>query len=172
MGGRAPETAKYKCDHCGELIAERHKITMLANGEWVPAKPEKVNYDVIGFHINSLYSPYGWHSWEQIARDFIAAKENPSKLKVFVNTTLGQTWAEKGEAPPFKNLYNRREHYKTNHVPADVCFLTAGVDVQRDRLELEVVGWCADKRSYSIDYRVIEGDTAGTAVGRFGRHRE
>lgn len=62
----------------------------------------------------------------------------------------------KGEAPPFKNLYNRREHYKTNHVPADVCFLTAGVDVQRDRLELEVVGWCADKRSYSIDYRVIE----------------
>ena len=95
--------------------------------------------------------PYGWHSWEQIARDLIAAKENPSKLKVFVNTTLGQTWAEKGEAPPFKNLYNRREHYKTNHVPADVCFLTAGVDVQRDRLELEVVGWCADKRSYSID---------------------
>ena len=57
-----PETANYKCDHCGELIAERHKITMLANGEWVPAKPEKVNYDVIGFHINSLYSPYGWHS--------------------------------------------------------------------------------------------------------------
>lgn len=45
-----------------------------------------------------------------------------------------------------------------------MCFLTAGVDVQRDRLELEIVGWCADKRSYSIDYRVIEGDTAGTAV--------
>lgn len=159
-----PQTAKYKCNHCGELIAERHKITMLANGQWVPAKPENVNHDVIGFHLNSLYSPYGWHSWEQIARDFIAAKENPSKLKVFVNTTLGQTWAEKGEAPPYKNLYNRREQYKTNHVPADVCFLTAGVDVQRDRLELEIVGWCADKRSYSIDYRVIEGDTAGTAV--------
>lgn len=55
-----------------------------------------------------------------------------------MNTTLGQTWAEKGEAPPYKNLYNRREQYKTNHVPADVCFLTAGVDVQRDRLELEI----------------------------------
>lgn len=164
MGGGQAPNSKYKCNHCGELIAERHKITMLANGQWVPAKPENVNHDVIGFHLNSLYSPYGWHSWEQIARDFIAAKENPSKLKVFVNTTLGQTWAEKGEAPPYKNLYNRREQYKTNHVPADVCFLTAGVDVQRDRLELEIVGWCADKRSYSIDYRVIEGDTAGTAV--------
>ena len=159
-----PETAKYKCEHCGELIAERYKTTMLANGQWVPAKPEKVSWDIIGFHLNSLYSPYGWHSWAQIARDFIAAKEDPSKLKVFVNTTLGETWAEKGEAPPYKNLYNRREKYKTNQVPADVCFLTAGVDVQRDRLELEIVGWCADKRSYSIDFRVIEGDTAGAAV--------
>lgn len=97
-------------------------------------------------------------------RDFLAARDNQSKLKVFVNTTLGQTWAERGEAPPFKNLYNRRETYRTNTVPDDVCFLTAGVDVQRDRLELEIVGWCADKRSYSIDYRVLEGDTAGTKV--------
>lgn len=159
-----PETVKYKCEHCGELIAERHKVEMFANGQWVPSKPENSNPDVIGFHINSLYSPYGWHSWEQIVRDFIAAKDNQSKLKVFVNTTLGETWAEKGEAPPYKNLYNRRENYKTNTVPADVCFLTAGVDVQRDRLELEIVGWCADKRSYSIDFRVIEGDTAGTKV--------
>lgn len=159
-----PDTVKYKCAHCGELIAERHKVEMLANGQWVPSKPERVNPDVIGFHLNSLYSPYGWHSWKQIIRDFLAAKENQSKLKVFVNTTLGETWAERGEAPPYKNLYNRREQYKVNEVPADVCFLTAGVDVQRDRLELEIVGWCADKRSYSIDYRALEGDTAATKV--------
>lgn len=159
-----PDTVKYKCVHCGELIAERHKVEMLANGQWVPSKPERVNPDVIGFHLNSLYSPYGWHSWKQIVRDFLAAKDNQSKLKVFINTTLGETWAERGEAPPYKNLYNRREQYKINEVPADVCFLTAGVDVQRDRLELEIVGWCADKRSYSIDYRILDGDTAGTKV--------
>ena len=159
-----PESVRYRCEHCGELIAERYKGEMLAAGEWLPERPEKVSSDVIGFHLNSLYSPYGWHSWEQIVRDFLAARYNQSKLKVFVNTTLGQTWAERGEAPPFKNLYNRRETYRTNTVPDDVCFLTAGVDVQRDRLELEIVGWCADKRSYSIDYRVLEGDTAGTKV--------
>ena len=159
-----PDTVKYKCAHCGELIAERYKVEMLANGQWVPSKPERVTPDVIGFHLNSLYSPYGWHSWKQIIRDFLAAKENQSKLKVFVNTTLGETWAERGEAPPYKNLYNRREQYKVNEVPTDVCFLTAGVDVQRDRLELEIVGWCADKRSYSIDYRALEGDTAGAKV--------
>lgn len=159
-----PDTVKYKCVHCGELIAERHKVEMLANGQWVPDKPERVNPDIIGFHLNSLYSPYGWHSWKQIVRDFLAAKDNQSKLKVFINTTLGETWAERGEAPPYKNLYNRREQYKINEVPADVCFLTAGVDVQRDRLELEIVGWCADKRSYSVDYRILDGDTAGTKV--------
>lgn len=159
-----PDTVKYKCAHCGELITERHKVEMLASGQWIPSHPEKANHEVIGFHINSLYSPYGWHSWKQIVFDFIAAKDTPSKLKVFVNTTLGETWAERGEAPPYKNLYNKREQYKINTIPADVCFITAGVDVQRDRLELEIVGWCADKRSYSIDYRALEGDTAGTKV--------
>ena len=152
-----PETARYECVHCGARIEERHKVEMFAHGEWVASKPEKSNPDTIGFHLNSLYSPFGWQSWGEIAADFVKAKDNQSRLKVFVNTTLGETWAERGEAPPYKNLYNRRESYRTNSVPDDVCFITAGVDVQRDRLELEIVGWCADKRSYSIDYRVIDG---------------
>jgi phage terminase large subunit GpA-like protein len=159
-----PEAAKYCCAHCGALIEERHKVVMLAGGRWVPEAPERASYSTIGFHINSLYSPYGWQSWGEIADEFVKAKHDHNRLKTFVNTTLGETWAEKGEAPPYRNLYNRREGYPTNEVPEDVCFLTAGVDVQRDRLELEVVGWCADKRSYSIDYRVLEGDTAATGV--------
>lgn len=159
-----PETAKYQCVHCGELIEERHKVAMFENGVWVASVPERSNFDTIGFHLNSLYSPFGWQSWAEIATDFVAAQSNQTKLKVFVNTTLGEVWAEKGEAPPYKNLYNRRESYHTNEVPNDVCFLTAGVDVQKDRVEFEVVGWCSDKRSYSIDYRVLEGDTARIEV--------
>lgn len=159
-----PETAKYYCIHCGDPIEERYKIKIFEHGEWVPEVPERANSETIGFHLNSLYSPLGWHSWKQIAADFEAAKDNENKLKVFVNTTLGETWAERGEAPPWKNLYNRRECYLVNSIPDGVCFLTSGVDVQRDRLELEIVGWCADKQSYSIDYRVLEGDTADDAV--------
>jgi phage terminase large subunit GpA-like protein len=159
-----PETAKYCCIHCGELIEERYKGEMLKNGVWIPEVPERSNYETIGFHLNSLYSPYGWQYWREIADDFIKSKNDQSKLKTFINTTLGETWAERGESPPYKNLYNRRESYRLNEIPKDVCFLTAGVDVQRDRIELEIVGWCADKRSYSIDYRVLEGDTAGTSV--------
>ena len=159
-----PDSALYYCIHCGAGIEERHKPEMFAQGEWRPMQPELSSTEIIGFHLNSLYSPYGWQSWSEIASDFIKAKKNPAKLKVFVNTTLGETWEEKGEAPPYKNLFNRRESYPLNQIPDDVCFLTCGVDVQRDRLELEIVGWCPDKRSYSIDYRVLEGDTAGTKV--------
>lgn len=159
-----PETARYICVHCSASIEERQKVEMFAHGEWVPEHAERANNESIGFHLNGLYSPFGWLSWAEIADQFVKAKNNPSKLKVFVNTVLGESWAEKGEAPPFKNLYNRREDYKLNEAPADVCFITAGVDVQRDRLELEIVGWCADKRSYSINYRVLEGDTAAMGV--------
>ena len=159
-----PETAQYACVHCGALIEERYKIQMFADGEWIPEAPEKANSEVIGFHISSLYSPYGWQSWSDIARQFIESKNSQGKLKVFINTVLGETWAERGDAPEYKNIYNRREEYRLNELHADICFLTAGVDVQKDRVEFEIVGWCRDKRSYSIDYRVIEGDTADVPV--------
>ena len=45
-------------------------------------------------------------------------------------------------------------------MPAGGLFLTAGADVQRDRIEVEVVAWGRGKASWSVDYRVIEGDTA------------
>ena len=42
--------------------------------------------------------------------------------------------------------------------------MTAGADVQKDRIEVEVVAWGRGKESWSIDYRVFEGDTSRVAV--------
>ncbi|MDR2805834.1 MAG: phage terminase large subunit family protein [Dysgonamonadaceae bacterium] len=160
-----PETVRYYCIHCGTGIEEIHKEEMLTQGEWRPEKPELSNPDVIGFHINALYSPVGLgSSWKELAGLFLKVQKNQDKLRTFINTKLGETWVEQGEAPPYKNLYNRRENYSLNVIPDDVCFLTCGVDTQDNRLELEIVGWCADKRSYSIDYRVFEGDPAKAEV--------
>ena len=155
-----PETTRYQCQHCGELIEERHKTAMLAAGKWIPAKPEQANADRIGFHISSLYSPFGWYSWAEAVADYMEALKKPEKMVTFTNTVLGETWAEESEAPAWENLYNRRENYAPNSVPDAVCFLTAGVDVQKDRIELEIVGWGKDKQSYSVDYRTLEGATA------------
>lgn len=159
-----PETVQYFCEECGCGIEERHKTWMLNRGQMIATNPEARNPLKVGFHVSSLYSPFGWYSWEQAARDWEDAEGDVTKQKTFVNTVLGLTWKEEGEAPPWENLYNRRELYVQNKPCKEVMFITVGVDVQKDRIELEVVGWCKKKRTYSIDFRVILGDTAKEEV--------
>jgi phage terminase large subunit GpA-like protein len=159
-----PETVLYFCEHCGTGIEEHHKVFMLENGEWRATQPDNSAPHIAGYHINSLYAPYGWYRWHEIARDWEKAQGDTPKLKAFTNTVLGETWKQTGEAPPWENLYNRREAYPINRPQRDVAFLTAGVDIQRDRIEIEIVGWCKGKKSYSVDYRVLVGDTSKTEV--------
>lgn len=157
---------KYRCVHCDELISEVYKTDMLAKGEWVPENKTKISKRRIGFHINSLYAPSAFFKWFEIVESFQTAKKDPNKMKVFVNTILGETWAESSEAPKWETVYNRREQYAQNFVSSDVCFLTSGVDIQKDRIELEIVGWGVDKQSWSIDYRVLLGNTNEADVWR------
>jgi phage terminase large subunit GpA-like protein len=154
----------YFCEGCGCGIEERFKPRMLEAGEWIVTAPDNRNNYRKGYHINSLYSPLGWLGWSDIAEQWEDAQNDVNKMRVFVNTILGEAYREKGEAPAWENLFNRREQYKINSVPVEVGFITAGVDVQKDRLELELVGWCRNKRSYSIDFRVLVGDTSAQAV--------
>lgn len=156
-----PDTVKYKCNTCPEFIEERYKQYMLERGEWRATQPEKTRVKYTSYHISSLYSPYGWFSWKEIAEQWEDAnKDNDvNLLKVFLNTVLGETWKEKGDVPPWENLYNRREDYNLNKPPKEVVFITAGVDIQKDRIEVELVGWCRGKRTVSLDYRVLIGDT-------------
>lgn len=159
-----PETARYECEHCHDMIEERYKPAMLEAGHWMAHAPENANPRAAGYHINSLYSPYGWYSWADAVREYEDAQKDINKLKAFTNTVLGLTWEEKGEAPEWEMLFNRRETYPMNKPPQEVVLLTAGVDVQKDRLEVEVVGWGKGRRSWSIDYRVLVGDTSDRAV--------
>jgi phage terminase large subunit GpA-like protein len=157
-----PQLAVYVCEHCGEEIEDHQKHWMLARGEWRPAAPGPGK--AAGFHLSSLYSPVGWFSWGDAAEMFAEAQKNPALLQVFVNTVLGQTWKLRGEAPEWQRLYDRREDYQIGTVPKGGLFLTAGVDIQKDRIELEVVAWGRGKESWSVDYQVLEGRTAEAAV--------
>lgn len=155
------DNVTYECEHCSGQIQERFKTKMLAAGQWIATAPENANYYKVGYHISSMYSPYGWYSWANAVQDYEKCKTDIPKLKTFVNTVLGETWKEEGEAPGWEIVYNKREAYAPNTVHRDVAFLTAGVDVQKDRIELEIVGWAKGKQSYSIDYRVLLGSTSG-----------
>ena len=67
---------------------------------------------------------------------FEEAQKNPSLLQVFINTVLGETWAQQVEAPDWQRLYDRREIYALGRVPTGGLFLTAGADVQKDRIKV------------------------------------
>lgn len=160
-----PEKSHMVCTSCGACIEEHHKTDMLLNGEWRPTAPKNATKKRRGYHLSSLYSPVGWYSWADAAKQWIAAQGNPEKLKAFVNTVLGETWEDEGgQRINDHALMERSEDYDIDPLPSDVVLLTAGIDVQLDRIEMEVVGWGRGEESWSIDYMVIRGDTQTTLI--------
>lgn len=149
------------CEANGCVIEERHKPRMLAAGEWRSTK-EHHDPTVRGYHLSALYSPLGWFSWGQARDELLKAKrdKDQAKLKTWVNTVLGETWKDASEAPDWEVLYGRREAYERNTVPAGALVLTAAVDVQKDRLEVVVMGWGPRLENWTIDRRVYPGDPA------------
>ncbi len=150
-----PSTAAYCCEHCGTLIDESQKSEMVDAGEWKAQAPFNGK---AGFWINELYSP--WTTWSDMVvawNEVLRHPENIELLRVFVNTRLAETFEERGEAPEWTRLHNRREKYTKGIVPPGGLVITAGVDVQADRLECEVVAWGRSLESWSIDYHVVPG---------------
>lgn len=146
-----PKNPDYTCLHCGSCWTDTNRHRAIAKGEWVATQPFQ---GIAGFHLSALYSP--WVVLADAVEEFLAAKKDPMRLKTFVNTFLGETWEDQGEGVDDVEIAKRREDYE--EIPEQVALLTAGVDVQDDRLEVEVVGWGAGEESWSIDYKVLHGD--------------
>jgi phage terminase large subunit GpA-like protein len=152
-----PTTVAMECEGCNELVTEAHKTEMLDRGEWRPtSEPESGAHQ--GYHLSALYSPVGFYSWESAVSEFLEAKKNPDKLRTFVNTVLGETWEQRGEAPEYERLMQRRETYQPGKVPEGALVLTAGVDVQKDRIEALVLGWGPGLECWVIEHEVFAGD--------------
>jgi phage terminase large subunit GpA-like protein len=151
-----PEEAYFECRGKGCKIEHKDKRWMVERGEWIAENPAGSHRS---YHLWSAISYSPNTTWAHIAAEFLAAKNDPLKLRTFVNTMLGETWQERGEAPEWERLHARREKYAIGSVPEGVIVITAGVDVQQDRFVYEVVGWGENKESWSIDAGVIEGET-------------
>lgn len=171
-----PAKAFFVCQASGCVIEHHQKQRMVEAGEWWPVDwnedakrwdlrpfPENPTKIHASFHIWAAYSYSPNATWADIADAFLKAKGDPQKLRAFVNTWLGETWKEKGEAPDWQRLYHRREDYPIGSVPSGSLLLTCGVDVQKDRFVYEVVSWGAGKESWSVDAGVIPADTSKEA---------
>ena len=157
--------AHMVCPDCGGVIEERHKTDLLNGGEWIATAPENEAPEHRGYHISALYSPIGWKSWAKVAKQWIEAQGFPKKLQAFVNNVLAETWEEAFSAKLDANsLANRAEAYDLFTAPAGVLVVTAGVDVQVNRIEVQHVGWGADEEAWVLGYSTVFGDPTDFAT--------
>lgn len=156
-GQLLPETAQYRCAECAALIPESSKSSMLKAGRWIATHPERRK---VGFHLNALYSP--WVSWSQVVAAFAAAKGSKEKLQTFVNTWLGLPFAVEYDKVEPSSLQARSED--AADLWPHVRMLTAGLDVQADRVEVLIVGWGERERSFFLEWEQVYGDPQAAAT--------
>ncbi|MEM7400069.1 MAG: phage terminase large subunit family protein, partial [Pseudomonadota bacterium] len=154
-----PEEAEYACIECGALWSDVDRARAVGRGEWRSEAPFR---GVAGFHLNELYSP--WVKLAETAAAFLEARASRETLQVWTNTALGETWEESGEKVDAGELAALRQVYDPDTLPEEVLFATAGVDVQKDRLELERVAWGPGEENWGVRYDVLEGDPAQQEV--------
>lgn len=156
--GRTVRRARYawfECPSCKTRIDDVQRKRMVARGRWV-AREEF--HGAAGFWLWEGVSPFS--SPLRIADQWLGALGNIEEEKSVVNTVLGRTWRESGEAPDEEKLLSRYENYPLGTAPEGVLFLTLGADVQHDRIEVQVVGWGRGYQSWVVDYAVLPGDTS------------
>ena len=146
--------AWFVCEHCGAVMEHEDKHDMILAGEWRARFPKIVKRQ--GFHIWQAYSPFV--TWAETVAEFLYATGYPDRMRVFTNTVLGELWEDKGDRLADVPLMNRREQYP-DKLPQKIEVVTAGVDVQGDRLECEIIAWAADGENWSLEYHVYYGNT-------------
>lgn len=157
-----PENCYYVCEANGCLITEADKTQMIARGEWRAHAPGAGDGKTAGFHLNALYSTLGF-TWPDIIHEFLDSKDNPSKLQTFVNTVLAEPWDEAGEGAEMGEIEKRRQPWEAA-VPEWALVITAGVDVQKDRIEATKWGWGLREVRAPIEHRIFRGDPTLKAV--------
>ena len=152
-----PETALYACGGCGVMWNDGQRIAAIRKGEWRTDEPFTGH---ASYHLNELYSCF--RKLGDIAQSFIE-KKHSGDLQTFINVSLAETWEESGEGVDVHILESRAEDWGELW-PEDVVIAVAGVDVQDDRVECEIVGVGRDEETWSLEYFVVPGDPSGPQV--------
>ena len=151
-----PAKAVYACPSCGAIIPEHHKTVMLERGEWRAARPDS---PVPGFHLNALYAPLGLGlSWAELAAEWETSQRDPNRQKVFVNTRLGECFADPDEKLDWEEIKGRAGGHALRTIPPGCLLLTAGVDIQKDRFAVMILGWGRNGVVWLVDYQEMPAD--------------
>lgn len=161
-----PTRAWYRCEN-GCDIDESYKAWMDEQGEWRAHNPGAFPHHR-SFHIWSAYSQFPGAAWLSLAREFLDVRKDPNALRTFVNQVLGETWEEKGEAPEWQRLYDRREKGMSLGTPPDWAGLLIGAaDVQRGgggRIDLDIWAFGPGRKRAFVERIEVFGRIAEDAT--------
>lgn len=167
-----PATAHAVCPASGCVIEERHKPAMVEAGDFRITAPEVDGH--AGFHVSALVSLQPQAAWGKLAAEYVTArKEGATAMQVFTNTVLALPWSTTIDSIDETSLMARREGFALQwdeveqrwdeRIPPEVLYITAGIDVQVDRIEIGLWGWSRSER-WALGHEVIRGATNLTST--------
>lgn len=148
------QSAYYECNHCKGRIDDRHKPAMLRAGKWVPENKIAGKARSVGFHINSIYSP--WLTFGDVAAEFLGSKDDPGAMMNFVNSWLGEPWEDKAATLDSSKVLEKQSDLPESMVPDYTQLLVGGVDVQKGYMYWTIRAWGAKQTTQNIAHGMVE----------------
>lgn len=177
-GAHNPDSAIYSCPHCGSIWTDAQKNRNVRRADelaqqgvpgvgWVAASEFR---GVAGFYLNELYSTFPDSKLARMVEKFLTAEHEAATGELgakiaFWNSSLGLPWAYQTDMPKAADLSTRAESYVELTVPAGGLILTAGVDVQHDRLAVVIRAWGRAEESWLVYWGEIFGSTLVATAG-------
>ena len=162
------ETAFVECPACQAKFSDEQRRDMAVKGRWVKTAPEVTAN--AGFMLNALVAQgppkRGYKTrLEAWAAEFLEAHKRGSQFqRAFQTTVLSEPFniENEGESLPAEDIYNRRVHNEEVNgevvVPEAGMVMVAGVDVQANRIEVNICAAGEHGSMFGVSYRVIKGD--------------
>lgn len=171
--GRArPETAVYACASCGAAWDDDQRVSNIARSAALQAegKPgvgwvaHATSRGVAGFYLSELYSGFPSSALEVVVERYLEAEHEAASGEMgaaiaFRNSALGLPWTLRSDAPEVEQLSARGEDYPWWTCPTAALVITAGVDVQHDRLHVRLDAWGRGEESWLVAREVLHGAT-------------
>lgn len=150
---------KWRCPDCGSTFSEdeMRKVPQ----KYISKNPAALHNGIRSFFVNGFTSP--WLTWNDIMREWLESKGDPTREKVVMNTRFGESYAQQGAFEDYQQFIRRREKYGAD-LPDGVLLLTGAVDTQDNRLEYEITGWGYGEECWGICKGVILGQPDNKAT--------
>lgn len=169
----ARQKASLQCPSCAELITDAYKAEMNKRGVYVApgqsvtksgeivGEADTYNSDTASFWVSGICSFSSKKTFGFLAKKFLAAVRSGEQERIqgVINTDFGELFKIGGDAPEWTVVAERKRGYKEGNVPQGVNLLTAGVDVQKNRLVYVVRGWGSKYESWLIEHGEFWGET-------------